>query len=65
MDAVAQVKSTKNTAKQVLKNYYGFDTFRTQQEDIVNDVIAGLDLLVLMPTGSGKIPLLSNSSFGA
>lgn len=38
----------------VLKEYYGFDSFRHPQEDIVNDVIAGLDVLVLMPTGGGK-----------
>ncbi|HBI21053.1 MAG TPA: DNA helicase RecQ [Legionella sp.] len=42
------------TPKQILKDYYGFDSFRAPQEDIVNDVIAGQDLLVLMPTGGGK-----------
>lgn len=42
------------TASKVLKDYYGFDTFRPQQESIVNDLTAGIDLLVLMPTGGGK-----------
>ncbi len=42
------------TPQQILKDYYGFDSFRPPQEDIVNDVIAGQDLLVLMPTGGGK-----------
>ena len=54
VDIATKVNSSKITAAQVLKNYYGFDAFRTQQEAIVNDVIAGIDLLVLMPTGGGK-----------
>lgn len=55
MDVLAQVKSSnKVTPIQILKNYYGFDTFRTQQAEIVDDLISGLDLLVLMPTGGGK-----------
>lgn len=54
MDNTAEINTSNMTAAQVLKTYYGFDAFRTQQEDIVNDLIAGLDLLVLMPTGGGK-----------
>lgn len=54
MDVLAQVKSSKISPSQILKDYYGFDAFRTQQEDIVQDLIAGQDLLVLMPTGGGK-----------
>ncbi len=54
MEGLAQVKSPKITAGQILKDYYGFDAFRAQQEEIVQDVISGLDLLVLMPTGGGK-----------
>ena len=38
----------------VLNDYFGFKAFRDPQEAIVNDVIAGLDVLVLMPTGGGK-----------
>ncbi len=70
MDGLAQVKSSNIiTAAQILKNYYGFDTFRIQQEEIVEDLISGLDLLVLMPTGGGKslcyqIPSLVRNGVG-
>ena len=46
--------TTTQTAHTILKDYYGFDVFRKPQEDIVNDMLSGLDLLVLMPTGGGK-----------
>ncbi len=41
-------------AQNILKNYYGFETFRPPQEDIVHDLVQGNDVLVLMPTGGGK-----------
>ena len=69
MDVVLQVKSSKITAAQILKDYYGFDAFRNQQKEIVQDLVAGLDLLVLMPTGGGKslcyqIPSLMREGVG-
>ena len=37
-----------------LKRYFGFDTFKGDQEAIINNVLAGRDTFVLMPTGGGK-----------
>lgn len=38
----------------VLKSTFGFEQFRPSQENIVNELLAGRDALVLMPTGGGK-----------
>ena len=42
------------TAKETLKEYWGYDSFRPMQEDIINDALSGRDVLAIMPTGGGK-----------
>jgi ATP-dependent DNA helicase RecQ len=39
---------------EILTQFWGFDSFRLSQEVIVDDVIAGNDVLALLPTGGGK-----------
>ena len=39
---------------EALKRYFGFDTFKGDQEAIIENVLAGRDTFVLMPTGGGK-----------
>jgi ATP-dependent DNA helicase RecQ len=58
-----------NEAKDVLRQVFGYTTFRGQQEAVISSVVAGQDALVIMPTGGGKslcyqIPALLRDGVG-
>ena len=38
----------------ILKQYYGYDDFREGQADVIDSILAGRDVLGVMPTGAGK-----------
>ena len=44
----------KMDALEILKDYWGYDSFRPMQEDIVNAALDGKDVLAILPTGGGK-----------
>jgi ATP-dependent DNA helicase RecQ len=39
---------------EILKTVFGYDSFRGQQQEVIEQLLAGQDALVLMPTGGGK-----------
>jgi ATP-dependent DNA helicase RecQ len=42
------------TPASVLKNTFGYDTYRSLQQEVIANVLAGRDTLAIMPTGGGK-----------
>src|SRR5262245_55382095 len=43
-----------NELRAVLKKYFGFESFRPLQEEIIRDVLANKDVFAVLPTGGGK-----------
>ncbi len=42
------------TAQEILKQYFGYDSFRPGQDELVQAILSGQDTLGIMPTGAGK-----------
>jgi len=40
--------------KQALKSYFGFDSFKGDQEAVIENLLSGKNTFVIMPTGGGK-----------
>jgi ATP-dependent DNA helicase RecQ len=66
---LTEERPTTPDALEVLHRVFGYDAFREQQADIIQQVVGGGDALVLMPTGGGKslcyqIPALVRAGTG-
>lgn len=42
------------TPSEILKRFFGYDSFRPVQEEVIRAILAGEDVLAIMPTGAGK-----------
>src|SRR5687767_4468314 len=54
MEKSSHTHDSRLTIHKILKDYWGYETFRPLQEDVMNSILEGNDVLALMPTGGGK-----------
>ena len=54
----------KRNLTEALKKYFGFDTFKGDQERIIQNLLDGNDTFVLMPTGGGPADRTDEESGG-
>ena len=64
-----QERNTYISPQEILKTYWGYKDFRPQQLSVIEAVLAGKDVLTLLPTGAGKsicyqIPVLCKKGIG-
>ena len=48
------MNDSSNLAEQILQTTFGYDSFRHSQQAVIEQLVAGNDAFVLMPTGGGK-----------
>ena len=51
---MSQALTDKNLLREKLKEYFGFTSFKGNQEEVILNLLSGRDTFVLMPTGGGK-----------
>ena len=51
---MSDINTKKQQAKELLKLHWGYDTFRSGQEQVIDNILEAKDTVVIMPTGGGK-----------
>jgi len=54
MPASPDLSTSLQEARATLSRVWGYDSFRTGQEEVLASLLEGRDVLAVMPTGSGK-----------